>query len=150
MCIHIGPWILDLSSGKEHIGDHLIEIGNDLEHGVVGEELGGKLPLAGIPGVSLPKHPMAIPWDDLPLRKRGLDVSLELLLGRGRTQLTHKLVEPSHHLLVGEAVEGAGKPVHAGGKGEVGVGESAPHQVAGVGRDVASLVVAVDRLDGRD
>lgn len=43
--------------------------------------------------------------------------------------------------LVGQSVQRPGQPVHGGAEGEVGVGQRAAHQVAGVGADVAALVV---------
>lgn len=45
------------------------------------------------------------------------------------------------HLLVGEAVEGPGEAVQAGGHGEVGVGERGADEVHRVRRDVAALVI---------
>ena len=49
-------------------------------------------------------------------------------------------------LLVGEAVEGSGEAAHAGGEGQVGVRQGRAHQVGGVGRDVAALVVTKTNL----
>ena len=55
------------------------------------------------------------------------------------------LGEPVEHLLVGQAVKGAGKTVEAGSHREEGRAEGAADQVGGVGADVATLVVSVDR-----
>ena len=43
--------------------------------------------------------------------------------------------------LVGQAVQRARQAVHGGAEGQVGVRQSAAHQVASVGTDVPSLVV---------
>ena len=42
-------------------------------------------------------------------------------------------------------MEGSGETAHAGGEGEVGVGQGRADQVSGVGGDVASLVVTKNR-----
>jgi hypothetical protein len=49
-------------------------------------------------------------------------------------------------LLVGEAVEGAGETAEGGRVGEEGVREGRADQVGRVGRDVAALVVGVERV----
>lgn len=48
------------------------------------------------------------------------------------------------YFLVGETMEWTSKAVHTSGKGEVGVTQGGSHQVDGVGRHVATFVVAVD------
>lgn len=48
--------------------------------------------------------------------------------------------EPNEHL----PVKGAGQAVQAGGEGKEGVTEGGTNQLASVGRDVATLMVAVD------
>lgn len=52
--------------------------------------------------------------------------------------------EPVEDLLVGEAVEGTGETVEAGGEREEGRAQGRADEVGGVGRDVAALVVGVD------
>ena len=45
--------------------------------------------------------------------------------------------------LVGQAVQRTGQTIHGSAEGEVGVRQGAAHQMAGVGADIASLVVTV-------
>lgn len=55
MGVHIGPGVLGLTLLQQHIGDNLVELGDQLEHGVVGKVLHGELPLAGVARVGLPQ-----------------------------------------------------------------------------------------------
>lgn len=54
------------------------------------------------------------------------------------------LGEPVEHLLVSQAVQGAGKTVKTSGEREEGGAQRAADQVGGMGADVATLVVSVD------
>lgn len=45
--------------------------------------------------------------------------------------------------LIGQAMQWASKTVHGSTEGQVGVRQGTAHQVAGVGTDIASFVVAV-------
>lgn len=58
--INIGPGVLGLTLLKEHIGHNLVKLGNQLEHGVVGQVLQGKLTLTGVTGVGLSQDSMAV------------------------------------------------------------------------------------------
>lgn len=52
--IYIGPGVLGLTLLQEHVGYNLVKLGHQLEHGVTGQMLQGKLTLAGITWISLP------------------------------------------------------------------------------------------------
>lgn len=58
--VYIGPGVLGLALLQQHVGHDLIELGNHLEHGVVGQVLQGKLALTGVTGVGLPQDGMAV------------------------------------------------------------------------------------------
>lgn len=45
--------------------------------------------------------------------------------------------------LIGQAVQRTSQTVHGGAEGQVGVRQGTTHQVAGVGTDIASFVIAV-------
>lgn len=65
MSIHIGPGVLGLALLQEHIGNNLVKLGDQLEHGVVGQVFQSKLTLASITWVSLPQDSMAIARNNL-------------------------------------------------------------------------------------
>ena len=44
--------------------------------------------------------------------------------------------------LIGQAVQRTSQTIHGGAEGQVGVRQSAAHQVAGVGADVSSFMIA--------
>mmetsp|Transcript_31332 Transcript_31332/g.56877 ORF Transcript_31332/g.56877 Transcript_31332/m.56877 type:complete len:423 (-) Transcript_31332:174-1442(-) len=146
MGIDIGPGVLHLAGLGENGGDDLVEEVDHLEEVVVGEVLLAELALAGVAGVGLTEDGVAVSGDDLAGGKGVDDVLLDLVAGGGLSESSLHLVEPAEDLLVGEAMEGTGEAVDAGGEGEVGVGEGRANEVAGVGRDVATLVVGVDGL----
>lgn len=51
--------------------------------------------------------------------------------------------------LISEAVQRTSQTVHGGAEGQIGVGQSAAHQVAGVCADVASFVVTATSQNKR-
>lgn len=63
--IYIGPGVLGLALLQKHIGYDLVELSYQLEHGVIGKVLEGKLALTGVAGIRLPQHSVAIAWDHL-------------------------------------------------------------------------------------
>lgn len=64
--VHVGPGVLGLALIQQHVGDNLVELGHQFEHGVVGKVLHGKLPLAGVTRVSLPEDGVSVTRDNLP------------------------------------------------------------------------------------
>lgn len=58
--VHIGPGVLGLALLQKHIGDDLVELGYQFEHGVVGKVLHSKLPLAGVTRVGLPQDGVTV------------------------------------------------------------------------------------------
>ena len=68
----------------------------------------------------------------------------ELFLVRNAAEVLHRVHDPAENFLVGQAVERAGQAVHGRRQGVVGVRQGRADEVAGVGRDVAAFVVAVD------
>lgn len=45
--------------------------------------------------------------------------------------------------LIGQAVQRTSQTIHGGAEGQVGVRQSTAHQVAGVGTDIPSFMIAV-------
>ena len=60
--VHVGPGVLGLTLLQQHIGDNLVKLGDQLEHGVIGKMLQGKFTLAGVTWVRLPQDSMTIAW----------------------------------------------------------------------------------------
>lgn len=65
MGIYIGPGVLSLALLQKHVGYDLVELSYQLEHGVVGKVLEGKLTLTGIARICLPQNSVAIAWHHL-------------------------------------------------------------------------------------
>ena len=105
-----------------------------------------ELALRHVARVGLAQHGVAVARDDL-AGVEGIPQRLgDQFLGRldVLAVLLLELHGPVEHFLVGQAVQRAGQAVEAGGVGIVGVGQGRVHQVGGVGRDVAGLVVGVE------
>lgn len=76
MGVDIGPGVLGLTLLQQHVGHNLVELGDQLEHGVVGQVLQGKLTLAGVTWVGLPQDGVAITGHNLRRRRTSLSQSL--------------------------------------------------------------------------
>ncbi|CAN8021823.1 unnamed protein product, partial [Ixodes persulcatus] len=155
--VHVGPGVLDLAELEQDRGHHAVDLAHQLEHGVIGQVLEGKLSLARVAGVRLAQHRMATLATHLP-RLEGLpDKVLELLLVHFSSELLLQLCQPYQHFLkkkdctylVGQAVKGSSQAVHSCGQGQVWVRKGTAHQVGRVGTHVATLVVTVGEGGGR-
>eukprot|EP00963_Diacronema_lutheri_P011688 scaffold1431_cov346-Pavlova_lutheri.AAC.33 len=144
--VHVGPGVLHLACLLQDPGDHLVQLGYQLEHGIIRQVLEGKLALAGVPRVGLPQHGMSISWYHLPRLERLPREVLNLFLGRIHPKLHLDALQPSKHLLVRQTVQGAGQAIQARREGEVGVAQGAPDQVACMGADVPSFMIRMDGL----
>jgi hypothetical protein len=128
----------------ENAGRDLVDLADELEHGVIGQMLLGKLALGDVAGVGLAEDGVAVSGDDLASLKGGPEVVGDGLVAEVVADRLLHLLEPDKHLLVGESVEGTGKTVQTSGEGQVGRAERTADQVGGVGADVSTLVVGVD------
>lgn len=143
--INVGPWVLGLSLLGQDARDNLEDLGDELEEGVVGQVLEGKLTLRSVTGVSLTEDSVSESRDNTASVESLPDNLSESLVGdRLVSKLLLEIEGPGEHFLVGKSVEGSSKTVETSGEGEVRVGEGTSNKVSGVGRDVSSLVVTVD------
>lgn len=79
----------------------LIDLADELEHGVVGKVLEGKLALRRVAGIRLAEDGVAIAWNDTAGLERGPEVVLDALVAEVRADRLLHLGEPVEHLLVG-------------------------------------------------
>ena len=67
--VYVRPGVLGLALLQQYVGDNLIQLRHQSEHGIVGKFLQGKLSLAGVARVCLSQHGMAVTRDDLKQRE---------------------------------------------------------------------------------
>lgn len=60
MGINIGPWVLHLAELQQNWGYNLVDLGNQLEHGIIGQMLESKFALHRVTGISLAEDSVAI------------------------------------------------------------------------------------------
>lgn len=144
MGIDVGVGVLGLAVLGKNLGGDLVDLADELEHGVLRHVLLGELALGRVAGVGLAEDGVAVTGDDTAGVEGVPEVLGDALIGDIITNDLLHLGEPVEHLLVGEAVEGTGKTVETGSEGQEGGAESRADKVSGVGADVATLVVGVD------
>jgi hypothetical protein len=142
--VDVGVGVLGLAVLGKDTGGNLVDLADELEHGIVGQVLLGELALGDVTGVSLAEDGVAVTGNDLASLEGGPEVVLDGLVAEVVANSLLHLLEPDEDLLVGETVERTGKTVETSGQGEVGGGESGTDQVGGVGGNVTTLVVSVD------
>ena len=142
--IDIGVGVLGLSVLSQDTRGNLVDLADELEHGVIGEMLLSKGPLGHVAGVGLAENGVAISRNNLARLKGGPQVVTDGFVAEIVANRSLHFGEPVQHLLVSETVEGAGKTIKTSGEGEHGGAESASNQVGSVGADIATLVVSVD------
>lgn len=142
--VDVGVGVLGLAVLGEDTRGDLVDLRDELEHGVVGQVLLGELALRDVAGVSLAEDGVAVAGNDLARLESGPQVVLDGLVAEVVADGALHLGEPVEHLLVGQTVERTGKTVETGGQGQVGGAKGGANKVGGVGADVATLVVGVD------
>lgn len=108
------------------------QAGNKPRQRAQGCALEGKLALTHVPRVCLAQHSVTVAWHHFTRLERVPHELFELLLAGVFAKLRLDVLEPAQHLLVGEAMKGAGEAVEAGSEGEVRVGEGAANKVDSV------------------
>ena len=143
--IDVGPGVLGLAVLEENAGSDGVDLGDELEEGIVGDVLQGELTLASVTGIGLAENGVTVTGNNLAALEGLPDVLLDgLVRDILATELLAHLGDPAENLLVGQSVEGTSKTVQTGSEGEVRVREGRADQVSGVGRDVTTLVIRVD------
>ena len=142
--VNVGVGVLGLAVLGEDTGGDLVDLGDEVEHGVVGHLLLGESALSHVTGVSLSEDGVTVTGDDTAGVEGGPEVVSDGLVAKVVADGLLELGEPVKDLLVSKTVEGTGKTVKTSGEREEGRAESTADKVGGVGRDVTTLVVSVD------
>lgn len=164
--VDVGVGVLGLAVLGKDLGGDLVDLGDELEHGVVGHLLCrvvsililtsnldchswwirtlGELALSRVTGVSLAEDGVAVTGNDTAGVEGGPEVVGDGLVAEVVANGLLHLSEPVENLLVGQTVERTGQTVETSSNGKEGGGQSTADQVGGVGRDVTTLVVSVD------
>lgn len=114
--IDIGPWVLDLASSVEALGDLLVVSLDELDKVVVVNVLVRELKLADKARIGLAEHSVTISWNDLTRLESDIDELTNILTSPAITVLLLEGKEVIQALLVGETVKGSGQAVHASGE----------------------------------
>lgn len=144
MGIDVGVWVLGLAVLSEDAGCDLVDLADELEHGVIGQVLLGKLALGDVAGIGLAENSVAVAGNDLASLEGRPQVVLDSLVAQIVANGLLHLLEPDEHFLVGQSVERTSETVQTSSEGQVWRAESTADQVGGVCADVAALVVGVD------
>ena len=142
--VDVGVGVLGLAVLGENTGGDLVDLADELEHGVVGQVLLSELALGDVAGVGLAENSVAVSGNDLASLEGGPQVVLDGLVAEVVSNGLLHLLKPDEHFLVGQSVEGTGKTVQTSSQREVRRAERATNQVGSVGTDVTTLVVSVD------
>ena len=142
--VDVREGVLGLAVLGQDTRRNLVDLADQVEHGVLGQLAESKLALGDVTGVGLAQDGVTVAGDDLAGVEGRPQVVLDGLVAQVVADGGLHLGEPVEHLLVGQTVQGTGQTVETGGQREHGGAQSATDQVGGVGADVATLVVGVD------
>lgn len=144
MGVNVGVRVLGLAVLGQDTGGNLVDLADQLEHGVIGQLAQGKLALGDVTGVGLAQDGVTVTGHDTATVQGRPQVVLDGLVAEVVANGLLHLGEPVQDLLVGQTVQGTSQTLETGGEGEHGGAQSAADQMSGVGADVATLVVGVD------
>ena len=144
MGVHVGVGVLGLAVLGQDTRSDLVDLADQVEHGVIGQHAQSKLALRHVTGVSLAQDGVAVTGDDLAAVQGRPQVVGDGLVAEVVADGLLHLGEPVQDLLVGQTVERTSQTLQTGGEGEHGGAQGTADQVGGVGTDVTTLVVGVD------
>lgn len=142
--VDVGEGVLGLAVLGENTGGDLVDLADELEHGVLGHVRLGELALGHVAGVGLAEHGMAVTGNDTASVEGVPEVFGDSLVAKVVTDDLLHLSKPVKYLLVGKAVERAGQAIETSREGEEGGAEGAANEMGGVSRDIATLVIGVN------
>lgn len=142
--VDVGVRVLGLAVLGQNTGSNLVNLADQLEHGVIGQLAQGKLALRDVTGVSLAQDGVTVAGHDAATVQSGPQVVLDGLVAEIVADGLLHLGEPVQDLLVGQTVERASQTLQTGREGEHGGAQGTANKVGGVGTDVATLVIGVD------
>lgn len=99
--VHVGEGVLGLAVLGQDTRSDLVDLADQVEHGVVRELAEGKLALRHVTGVGLTEDGVTVTGDDLTGLEGGPQVVLDGLVAKVATDGRLHLGEPVEHLLVG-------------------------------------------------
>lgn len=141
--VYVGPRVLCLAGFQEDVGNDVVDLFDELEHGVVRGVLETEFTLGGVSGVSLSQDGVTETGPDTGLQVIP-DVFLDLFIRRVLSDGISHLVDGSQDFLVGQTVQGTGQTVQGGSVRQEGVREGGTDEVRGVGGNVSTFVVRVN------
>jgi len=142
--INVGEGVLGLAVFGQNTGGDLVDLADQLEHGVIGQHAESELALGDVTGVSLAENSVSVTGDDTASVQGGPQVVGDRLVAEVVADGLLHLGEPVQDLLVSQTVQGTSQTLETGGQREHGGAQSTTDQVGGVGTDVTTLVVGVD------
>lgn len=142
--IDVGVGVLGLAVLGQHTRGDLVDLADQLEHGILGHLLLRELALRHVARVRLAQDSVAVAGHDTARVQGGPQVVSDVLVAQVVTNRLLHLGEPVQHLLVGQTVQGTSQTLETSRDGQEGGAESTADQVGGVGRDIATLVVGMD------
>lgn len=122
----------------------LVDLADQLEHGVIRQLPEGKLALRDVTGVSLTEDGVTVAGNNLAGVEGGPQVVLDGLVAEVAADGLLHLGEPVENLLVSQSVKRTSKTIETGGEREHGGAQSTTDKVGSVGGNVTTLVVGVD------
>lgn len=147
--VDVGVGVLGLTVLGEDAGRDLVDLGDELEEGVLRQVLQRELALRSVARIGLTQDGVTVAGHYLTGVERVPESGLHLVgSGVQRAYLLLELDYPAEHLLVGKAVQGAGKGGHTSGVREIRIGQSGTDETGGVRRGISSLVVSEQAQKG--
>lgn len=115
--INIGVWVLGLSMLSEDARGNIVDLANQLEHGVLGELLESELALGHVAGIGFPQDSMTVSGNDTAGFQGVPQVFLDGLVAKIITNFFLHFGKPVKNFLVGQSVERTSETVQTSREG---------------------------------
>lgn len=143
--VDVRIWVFDLADGSQDSGDGVEAFSGQIADVVVFDVAVGKALEMHESGISVSQHSMSVSRNDSAFLESLSHVLLDdLLIGLFSLVEVLELGQPLQAFLVGKAVQWSSKAVHGSGEGKIRISKCRSDEVAGVCRDISSLMIRVN------
>jgi len=142
--INVGVRVLSLAVLRQDTWSDLVDLADEVEHGIIGELAKSKFALRDVTRIGLAENCVAIARDDTTAVQGLPQVVGDLLVAEIVTNVLLHLGEPIQDFLVGQAVERSSETIETGRERQHGRAQGTTDQVSGVCADVSTLMIGVD------
>lgn len=143
--IHVGVWVLDLADFAQNSRNGVEALSGQITNVVILDVLVSKALQMHEPGISVPKHSMAVARDNSTFLQGLIHKLFNFCLVWSFALMElFQIGQPFQAFLVSQPMEGTSKSIHSSRVGEIGVSKGRAHKMASMCGNIPALVIGMN------